>query len=39
LHCICSSSHSMFLPTKPLALSTFNKIKLTKTNIRIKWQN
>jgi len=24
LHCICSSSHSMFLPTKPLALPTFN---------------
>jgi hypothetical protein len=24
LHCICSSSQSMFLPTKPLALPTFN---------------
>jgi hypothetical protein len=33
LHRICSSSHSMFLPTKPLALPTFNN-KFSPPNLR-----
>jgi len=33
LHRICSSSHSMFLPTKPLALPTFNN-KFSPLNLR-----